>query len=159
MSAGAQTTFLFLQKKKKNSLEPGVGAEQTRFSEGGGRANKGLPSKMVETQGDFSPQYFGSGRSLKIFGFSLNRWSCACCSFCCSEAAQPSMAPAAWVSGGEAPGTAPFYIFKFISNNYFSSGKVTISLLLFPTYYQPSLQVFPINTCPSVTAEKTRKDG
>lgn len=30
-----------------------MGAEQTRFSEGGGRANKGLPSKMVETQGDF----------------------------------------------------------------------------------------------------------
>lgn len=44
--------FFFLPNKI--NLEPGVGAEHTQFSEkGGGRANEGLPSKMVETQGDF----------------------------------------------------------------------------------------------------------
>ena len=53
-------------------MEPRTGHTQLSANRAG-RAYERLPSKMVETQEDFHHRFLGTGRSLKIWEFSLNR--------------------------------------------------------------------------------------
>lgn len=82
MSVEVQITFFFFSlKKKKISVEP-RGWHTQASVKGGARANKGLPSQMVETQGDFHHRFW----HWKVFEdlgiFYLTGGLCACCSLC-----------------------------------------------------------------------------